>query len=175
MKHWSSRREYLNHHLVKNQLIMLLYNLERVAKGLVVSSDDSGDLANNLRKLWNNIQEDSRELHATVIDEMSPKVHFDKPPLCHCSEETVQWLKPFAHEQWRSKTQVDARRAVLAAAIERAENAMNRLFLCMDQTDTHQSHVHCLTEARAAATMLHETLAAMPKNSVPWCTDFNNS
>ena len=78
-----------------------------------------------LRKLWGQIREESLSLHSTLLDEMSPQVLFEEPPLCHCPAETQTWLKPLIHQRWLVTTCAEARLAQLAVAVGEADDAMN--------------------------------------------------
>ncbi len=164
MRPWSIRRSRLSHDLVSNQLIVCLAALERVASGLVESDDD---VRENVRGLWLQIHQESWALHATLLDEMSPRVLFEEPPLCHCSQETKAWLVPFVHERWLSKTSAEVRREELAAAAGDAEAIMNRLLECLAGVKDRSAFAQCVADARAAADRLSDALAAMPKSVLP--------
>lgn len=164
MRVWSLRRARVSHHLVSNQLVLALARLERIACGRVDTASDTWKT--ELRDLWEKIRVEIIELEARVLEEMSPRLFFDEPPLCHCMDDTKEWLARLVHEIWLTRSGVVACRSELLAAREEVHVVLNRLFL--DEIEIYCCEfLDCIYAARVAAMRLSTALASMPKTPFP--------
>jgi len=159
MREWSIRRSRLNHELVSNRLLQRLTALKRLAAGLVESKEDP---TIGLKDMWDRIRTEAMDLESTFLDAMSPKCLFNDTPLCHCSDQTKSWLKPYIHEKWLKDTGAKERKARLAETIRKADEAMVQLHDRLTHTKDFSKVNQHIIQAYKEVNQLSNALTAMP-------------
>jgi hypothetical protein len=123
---WQIDRGQLNHNWLQNGVLVGLHHALNISSGMVRSQNARGSLLEDVQR-W---QERRNELPAFLgrfENEMSPKVLFDRIPLCRCSVETRKWLIPLTHELWLRREKVQEKIALVKEAYKVAERTYERV------------------------------------------------
>ena len=120
VSNWQIDRGQLNHNWLQNGVLVGLNHALNISSGRVRSQNARGSLSEDVRR-W---QERRRELPGLLDrfeNEMSPKVFFERPPLCRCSDETKRWLIPLIHELWLRRERISEKIGTAKDAYKTAE------------------------------------------------------
>jgi hypothetical protein len=102
---WLVDREQLNHNWLQNGVLVALNHALSVVAGTVRPRKIRQTLDEDVRR-WQERRQEVPELLNRFENEMSPKVFFDRAPLCRCTDETKGWLIPLTHELWLRREKV---------------------------------------------------------------------
>jgi hypothetical protein len=116
---WQADRGQINHNWLQNGVLVGLHHALNISSGMVRSQNARGSLLEDVQR-WQERRNELPEFLGRFENEMSPKVLFDRIPLCRCSIETRRWLIPLTHELWFRREKVQDK---IGAAKEAYDNA----------------------------------------------------
>lgn len=119
---WQTDRGQLNHNWLQNGVLVALNHAVRLASGGVRSSVVRQALVADVLR-WDERRNEVPRFLGRFENEMSPKVFFDRIPLCRCSAETKDWLIPLTHELWLRREKVQEKIGKAKDAYDTAERA----------------------------------------------------
>ncbi|MCC5846786.1 MAG: hypothetical protein JJU29_01735 [Verrucomicrobia bacterium] len=164
---WQTDRGQLNHNWLQNGVLVALNHAERIASDGVRSSVVRQTLAEDIQR-WDERRIELPAFLDRFENEMSPKVFFERAPLCRCSAETKQWLIPLTHELWLGREKVQEKMAAAKQAYETAEQKYEVVHAdleSMPETPTMedlQPFERVLREFTTACESLSKAISAFP-------------
>jgi len=123
---WQTDRGQINHNWLQNGVLVGLHHALNIATGMVRSQNARGALSEDVKR-WQERQNELPGLLDRFENEMSPKVLFDRFPLCRCSAETKGWLIPLTHELWLRREKVQEKVGVAKEAYAAAERTYEKV------------------------------------------------
>ncbi len=117
---WQTDRGRINHNWLQNGVLVALHHALNVAGGLVRPRNMNQTLTEDVLR-WQERRQEVPVLIDRFEREMSPKVFFDRVPLCRCSNETKGWLMPLTHDLWLRRERVQEKIGAAKSAYEIAE------------------------------------------------------
>ena len=117
---WQIDRGQLNHNWLQNGVLVGLHHALGVAAGTVRPRNIRQTLAEDVLR-WQERRQMVPQLLDRFENEMSPKVFFERIPLCRCSAETKGWLIPLTHDLWLRREKVQVKIATASKAYDTTE------------------------------------------------------
>lgn len=164
---WHIDRGQLNHNWLQNGVLVALNHAVRIASGGVKSSVVRQALAEDVLR-WDERRNELPEFLDRFENEMSPKVFFDRIPLCRCSPDTKSWLIPLIHELWLGREKVRERIGAAKKAYDTAERAYSVVHADLEKMPTTPTiedlwpFERVLRELTAACEILSKAISALP-------------
>lgn len=117
---WQSQRGQINHNWLQNGVLVALKKAPGLISGKVRTRNLRRSLSDAIRS-WEERRREIPGLLGRFEQEMSPRVFFDRVPLCRCKPETKKWLIPLVHSLWLQREDVEAKLRAAEDAYEAAE------------------------------------------------------
>lgn len=124
---WQSRRAELNHLQMRN----LFLNSVTAAAGRLQSLPDeeaTHSVIHERLSRWPRLSREYRALIHDFVDEMTPAVVIDRPPLFRLAEAWRESVRPVIHALWKARHPVDDWVATATAALTEADHSYSEMF-----------------------------------------------
>jgi hypothetical protein len=164
---WQTDRGQLNHNWLQNGVLVALNHALRVTAGAVRPRNIRQTLAEDILR-WQERRQEVPGLMDRFENEVSPKVFFERAPLCRCSDKTKSWLVPLTHELWLRREKVQEKMGTAKEAYvtaERTYEAIQADLIKMPEPPTVEDlwpFERLLRQFTAACEALSRAISALP-------------
>lgn len=164
---WETDRGQLNHNWLQNGVLVGLNHALGIVTGAIRSRYVRRKLAEDIQR-WQDRRQDLPRFLGRFVNEMSPKIYFDRIPLCRCSDETKQWLVPLIHNLWLRREHIEKKLVVATDAYRKAEKTYEQLHMALEKlpespsAEELQSLQRILRDFTTACENLSRAISAFP-------------
>ncbi len=164
---WQTDRGQLNHNWLQNGVLVGLHHAVNLSSGMVRSQNVRVSLSDDVER-WKERRNEVPEFLDRFENEMSPKVFFDRIPLCRCSPDTKSWLIPLIHELWLGREKIQEKIGAAKDAYATAEQAYTVVHVDLEKmpmTPTIEDlwpFERVLREFTVACETLSKAISALP-------------
>lgn len=166
---WQADRSHLNHGWLQNGVLVGVRHAQGISRGAVRSRSARQSISANVLR-WKERREEVPRLLMRFENEMSPRILFDYPPLCRCSEATKQWLVPVIHELWLARGHFREKIARARVAYEEVERTYGGALAKVEQLPASPSSSELnavdgvLGALAASCDVLSQCISELPRN-----------